>query len=727
MVNTNKILTVSYGTFSCTLEGFDDSFGTMKAIAEYFRDLASDDRYFGAEPPTPDAEMLARIAEREIERRVEAHFEQDKIVLRADPGSVLPAAAQAEAMTEQDDAPDTSDGRDDVAEHVTAQDSEQDHAEEQAEPQTPDAPAEIPAVSESAEAEEADVAISHEATEDIAQEQSAEAPGEVAAEDRPADLPSIASLHVQEEDTDEDRPFPTASNQVESVAAKLQRIRAVASQAETTATPAAAYSEDEHAEDFLTETHEDIEAAMEIDDSIEIGRPELDADGTEDDTSDTDESITALMARFDSPDEDDTDKFDLFDETEDEALAFDADDETTEPDQPAVEETSEDLSDEIETATAPDSVTEPEEPVASDAEPLRARVIKMKRADFEAAIAEGNLEEDDAADIETEETKDTESTLSPEDEADLLRELAAVEAELATDDSAPDDLDEQDDSLDDHSTLIDEYDDTDDDFDDDETGEESTNFFADHPEDMPDGRSETDESDRATPFAGSDAESEMGRIFKETDAHLNEETGRGRRNAIAHLRAAVEANKAEIGAGGDLAGTGPDTEAYRDDLASVVRPRRPQAPDQGDRSRRPETARPAPLKLVAEQRVDLDDAQSTPVRPRRVQVSTPAQSDTAAASSDFADYAETVGANSLPELLEAAAAYLSFVEGREQFSRPQLMTHVRQVEKDDFSREDGLRTFGQLLREGKIVKLKGGRFTASDNISYRPGARYAGE
>ncbi len=674
MMSNNKALTVSYGTFSCTLEGFDDSFGTMKAIAEYFRDLASDDRYFGAEPPQPDAEMLTRIAQKEVSRRVEVREHEGKLVLSAhdlaepDPAPTPAKSArqtnpQAEAMIAAEAA---------AADAAILEETNQEEAllaaQTEAEQQ---AQADRLAI-EAAAVKAADVAP---------------APRDLAAEmpEAEAFFSDASTDAAVQAEVVEETPAPKAQD--DSIAAKLQRIRAVVSQADH-ASDDDDFSEDQHADDFETEAEGTTETV-----ASQVVTPTADADDFDisNFSVDTDDDVlstadvqaqsnvqdTAISDILEASEIDDAAEIEAQAEAEtvDEddmsaILARLAGDDAAEPatlvqdapEQPALEENL------FDDTTYNADETELEDAVDAAVEPRRvARVIKVKRADLEAAIAQGNLEE-------------VGSTLSETDEADLARDLAAAEADA----DAVDTLFE--DATFEESTT---------------SGIEALRSIDDH------------EGDDLT------------RLMAEADQQMDDEEGKQSRDAFAHLRAAVVQKNADSGLATPT--TEEEEGAYRTDLATVVKPRRPAA---AAKTSRPTAAeRPAPLKLVSEQRVTEDEpVQSTPIRPRRVAQPVVVENDVQEidAGGSFVEFAEELGVTELPELIEAAAAYLSFVHGQDQFSRPQLMHQVRTVEKQNFNREDGLRTFGQLLRAGKIEKIKGGRFAVTDEISFRPDEREAG-
>ncbi|MES0825216.1 hypothetical protein [Ruegeria sp. SCP11] len=523
MVQNNKVLTVSYGTFSCTLEGFDDSFETMKAIAEYFRDLAADDRYFGSEPPQPDTEMLTRIAQRDASRRVEASQNEAGLLIRATENAAAPSqpAASASDLNTINTPP----------------------------PSPPTQP------------------------------------------------------FFPEAETVEDAPAPAA----DSIAAKLQRIRAVVSHSEENSV---IYTEDEDTALMKSATPSDAVAAA------------------------------FAAGSLDPADLNDTAEPNAHVETPAEA------EEAAEPEAEFIAETEEvELSEFESEPEALETEAEPEDQFEEDNALPDTWFTDLEEEEEVANILSDAA--DDEIDTETEE-----GVLTEDDEINLLDEISSVESILASRAAQAD--------------------------------------------------TENLEMDQ-----------DVSRLMDKAGEHLNDPNTSNQREAYTHLRAAVAATEAERSDKGTVKKDG-DEHGYRGDLSSVVSPRRPEVEVT---TARPRSEASAPLKLVAEQRIDNQDADAGPISPRRV---TSESDDETPEEGGFAQFAEEQGAQSLSDLLEAAAAYLSFIEGQEQFSRPQLMNKIRSLKQDDFNREESLRSFGQLLRDGKIEKAGGGRFSASTQIGFRP-------
>lgn len=768
MTGANKILTVSYGTFSCTLEGFDDPFNTMKAIAEYFRDLAAEDRYFGAEPATPDAAMLHQIAEREIQRRVDTKLQGNGVILTA---ADVPRSAPAKTP----------------AIHVTMP----------ANGYNPP-PAPIPAVSafatlgtESAAARlsrlrESQMHGSALAVEPLADINSRFDDAQLYTEDQDADaFRSVAPAPVPQAiptpdatfraesgkpqmDPDlpiRDLPIPAlpetrlaAPNQEAAVAEPEIDLAVDLALSQPTDAPLAepAYdAADSVADSVLSSLREtlaglegqDVQLAADI--SAATDGIASDEDVSDAYVSDADEPHIDFFSIVDQPGHDDLDVMskegslfgapgqdadDLAELAALDGVSLDLDDAsvmshldeglTGLPETAAVMDA--DPSDVMPVAELATVAEIPAEaPIATEKlQRAKARVIKIRRLERQPVQAD---QDSLSSDMTPTTVHTAVSALSAEAEADLQQELAALEAEVGPS------------SADQAQPAIQHRRDA------------AQASVAGLPSPLPadSGAAKVDVKRNGT--VADDAA--VDRILAQTNTALEVPETKRRRSAIAHLKAAVMATVAErkINPNASKNDATIKMDPYRQDLNQAVRSA-------------PTPDRPSPLVLVSAQRIDRPrntaaDAHRPvpqivpnraptaapqpvkPVRPRRVTPAAPTASavhavaaqqvqdlDVSLTADDldqifattgkqsFADFAESLGADNLPALMEAAGAYCTLILDKPSFTRPQLFHQMQQLpELGQISREDSLRGFGKLLREGRIQKSVRGQFSLSQS------------
>ncbi len=762
---STKILTVSYGTFSCTLEGFDDPFSTMKAIAEYFRDLAAQDRYFGAEPPQPDPAMLRELAEREVRRRVEAQLEEGGLRLRVP----LAAAEPVEAKPL---------GASPVVPAGTRPDAPAAMIE------TPAAPTPAPAALAKARDERGQAAVGTANLSPFpAREENRRAAGLKA-----PPIPTVAQPL-----RDEDEAIAAISDRLQRIRESVARAHAKASAAHT-AEPKA---KEPAPEDEALRHESSIEPDAAVDEEprpktdganarpeavrpaaieLEVAEPEAikilsqeppaQPAGTGGQVRPVRRIVIVRSARPASG-------------AAGEAPAQAGRTAIAQPPEPVRAEPS---------MTQDAFATRASDRTAADAEPRHAPsrpsadTTPPTRAAAAAAHHRTNGEETFAA-TETLDAKafsaaDSRSPLSPHVEEDGEDQTApspaqATEAPTVSFDRFRNDAEQA------HAYAATAP----------RAGESPTaqsafapaeeaavapknpgpfNDLADEDELLSSETAPARAAKSITPADSSAQGSGLGqaaeasrprqaalqaetseqaveRLMSQTEAELAAAEAKRRQATLTHLKAAVIATRAEEQLTGSKPSWGVDAAAevarYRADFEQSIRT----SPEIGESPRRlahpptaeTERARPTtpPLILVSELRVDRPTEEG-PVVPRRVSLEPMSMESLfdetpvfkAPPGKNFSDFVATLHLTSVIELTEAAAAYLTYVAKLEDFPRPAVMRLVAQVDLPvTRSREALLRAFGTLMRQGILRRSRRGQFELNAGSLFAEKARHFAE
>ena len=202
---------------------------------------------------------------------------------------------------------------------------------------------------------------------------------------------------------------------------------------------------------------------------------------------------------------------------------------------------------------------------------------------------------------------------------------------------------------------------------------------------------------------GNGDEAQFSRLMEEADSKLAGPELRRRRSALAHLRAAIAATRAE-----QRSERPPEidqTRGFRDDFRQI--------------------APPAPLAPAPSAGAATGAAPGRPARmpaPERTDDPDPSRETMLADESDiFEAFVWEMGAEGLEDLLECAAAYAVHVRGQKSFTHPQLLHLLHQLDSHaGLGGQQSLRAFDALVARETFLRNGPAQFTLCQSSRFIP-------